>query len=90
MHQTASAASSATPAIGSSRPIVADAPLLLTIPEATRLLSIGRTTLYKLIALQQIKLVKVAGASRIVPSSLDDYLRDRGLSRGGTSEARQW
>lgn len=58
------------------RPIPANVPLLLTIPEATRLLSIGRTTLYKLIALRQIKLVKVAGASRVVRSSLDNYLRE--------------
>ncbi len=77
MHQPVSAASSATPAIASnSPPTVPDTPLLLTIPDATRLLSIGRTTLYKLIALRQIKLVKVAGASRVMRSSLNDYIRE--------------
>ncbi len=77
MHHRVSAASSTTPATASFlRPLDADAPLLVTIPEASRLLSVGRTTLYKLITLHRLKLVKVAGASRVTRSSVDDYLRE--------------
>lgn len=41
------------------------APLLLTIPQAARVLSIGRTTLYELIGEQQIEVVHIGRCARI-------------------------
>jgi excisionase family DNA binding protein len=52
-----------------------DLPLVVTINEATRLLSIGRTTLYKLMNERNVTTVKIGGASRILRSSLDDYVK---------------
>jgi excisionase family DNA binding protein len=53
----------------------ADLPLVVTIREASRLLCIGRTTLYKLMGEHHVTTVKVGGASRILRSSLDDYVK---------------
>lgn len=52
-----------------------DLPLVVTIKEATRLLSIGRTTLYKLMSERDLTTVKIGGASRILRSSLDEYVK---------------
>jgi excisionase family DNA binding protein len=41
------------------------APLLLTIPEAARVLAIGRTTLYELISDGAIDTVRIGRATRI-------------------------
>ncbi len=69
-----SAASFSMPASSSDR-VESDLPLVVTIKEATRLLSIGRTTLYKLMSKRDLTTVKIGCASRILRSSLDDYVK---------------
>lgn len=42
-----------------------DAPLLLRIPEAARLLGIGRTTLYQLVARGEVPVLRIGRSVRI-------------------------
>jgi excisionase family DNA binding protein len=56
-----------------------EVPLVVTVKEATRLLSIGRTTLYKLMSERDLTTVKIGGASRILRSSLDEYIKRAAL-----------
>jgi excisionase family DNA binding protein len=74
MRRQVSAASFSMPASSPDR-LESDIPLVVTIKEATRLLSIGRTTLYKLMSERNLTTVKIGGASRILRSSLDDYVK---------------
>jgi excisionase family DNA binding protein len=62
------------PASSSDR-LESDLPLVVTVKAATRLLSIGRTTLYKLMNERDLTTVKIGGASRILRSSLDEYAK---------------
>lgn len=76
MHELASAALSTAPAhLSVSTAPRSDTSPLLTVPEAMRLLTVGRTTLYKLIGLRHIQLVKIGGASRVLRASIDAYIR---------------
>jgi excisionase family DNA binding protein len=50
-------------------------PLVVTVTEATRLLSVGRTTLYKLMNDRDLTAIKIGGATRILRSSLDEYVK---------------
>lgn len=61
-------------------------PLLLTVPLSMTLLSIGRTTLYKLMHHGDVTVVKVGGATRILRSSVEDYISRNAIcaSPGGT------
>jgi excisionase family DNA binding protein len=52
-----------------------EAPLVVTIKEATRLLSVGRTTLYKLMNDGHLTAVKIGGASRVLRTSLDEFVQ---------------
>lgn len=74
MPREVSAASFSMPASSYDR-VESDLPLVVTIKEATRLLSIGRTTLYKLMSERDLTTVKIGGASRILRSSLDEYVK---------------
>jgi excisionase family DNA binding protein len=74
MPREISAASFSMPASSSDR-LESDLPLVVTIKEATRLLSIGRTTLYKLMSERDLTTVKIGGASRILRSSLNEYVK---------------
>ena len=74
MPKQISAASLSMPASSSDR-LESDLPLVVTIKEATRLLRIGRTTLYKLVSERDLTSVKIGGASRILRSSLDEYVK---------------
>jgi excisionase family DNA binding protein len=53
----------------------AEAPIVVTITEATRLLSVGRTTLYKLMNEGHLTAVKIGGASRVLRTSLDEFVQ---------------
>ncbi len=74
MPREISAASFPMPASYSNH-LETDLPLVVTIKEATRLLSIGRTTLYKLMSERNVTTVRIGGASRILRSSLDEYVK---------------
>lgn len=50
------------------------APLLLPIPDAARVLGIGRTTLYSLLAAQEIDSVTIGGRRLVVADSLRSYV----------------
>lgn len=52
-------------------------PLCVRVPEACRLLSVGRSKLYELIASGDIQTVKIGTGTRIVMASLRGLL-DRG------------
>ena len=53
------------------------APLLLTVPEAARVLAIGRTTLYELISTGAIETVHIGRAIRIPVESARTFVEDR-------------
>lgn len=57
----------------SSAPL-ADEPLTLTVEEAARLLGLGRTTTFRLVANGDIPSFKLGGRRFIVPSDLDAYI----------------
>lgn len=54
-----------------------DSPMLLTIPEAARLLAIGRTTLYSLIDRGELRAVAIGRARRIPRSALQEFVEAR-------------
>lgn len=49
-------------------------PLLLTVPEAAALLSIGRAKMYQLIARGDIKSVRIDGARRLRRADVEEYV----------------
>jgi excisionase family DNA binding protein len=51
-------------------------PLLVTIPEAARLLAIGRSTLYELIAAGQLATVRVRRCARISVDELQEFVAE--------------
>jgi excisionase family DNA binding protein len=74
MHTPASAEAPTAPAFHAITTQV-DVSLVVTVREATQLLRIGRTTLYKLMGERDVTTVKIGGASRILRSSIDDYVK---------------
>ena len=57
------------------------APLLLTVPEAARVLAIGRTTLYELISNGAIETVHIGRAIRIPVEATRAFVEGRRLNR---------
>jgi excisionase family DNA binding protein len=61
------------------RPINGDGvvlmPLLLTVEEAARLLSIGRPKMWRLAMSGEVLSVKIGGSRRIPKSAIEDYIR---------------
>jgi excisionase family DNA binding protein len=49
-------------------------PLLLTVAEAGRLLSVGRTTVYELIAQGELRTVHIGRACRVPVAAVSDYV----------------
>lgn len=49
-------------------------PLLISVPEAARLLGLGRTKLYELIATGEIEVVRIGRAARVPVASLRDFV----------------
>ncbi len=60
------------------------APLLLTIPDAGRLLGVGRTTMYELIGAGEVEVVHIGRAARIPLESVERFVdRLRSVSHTG-------
>jgi excisionase family DNA binding protein len=51
-----------------------DAPRLVTVAEAARLLGVGRTTLYHLMAVGDIRSVRIGRSHRIAVAELERYI----------------
>lgn len=51
-----------------------DAPLLLTVGDAARLLAVGRTTLYALIKRGELRTVAIGRARRIPRAALEQFV----------------
>jgi excisionase family DNA binding protein len=59
-------------------------PLLVTIPDAARLLAVGRSTLYELIAGGELQTVHIGRAVRIPVGELREFVARRvGTPQGG-------
>jgi excisionase family DNA binding protein len=66
---------------GEATAVAAVMPLLLTIPQAARVLAIGRTTVYELIKARHLEPVRIGRSTRIPVESLQDFVdRRRGMS----------
>ena len=52
-------------------------PILLTIPEAARLLSIGRTMAYELISAGELEVVHIGRAARVPVEAVREYVDRR-------------
>jgi excisionase family DNA binding protein len=52
-------------------------PLLLTIPQVAKLLSLGRTKVYELIDREQLPVVRFGRAVRVSPAALQRWLEQR-------------
>ena len=65
----------------------ADGPpaLLLTVPEAARLLAIGRTSLYRLIENGNLRVVKIGRATRVPVAELRTFVGEARQSPGARS-----
>jgi excisionase family DNA binding protein len=58
------------------------APLLLSVPEAARVLSCGRTNVYHMISTGQLESVKLGGLRRIPAAAVEAYVaRLRAVAR---------
>ena len=51
-----------------------DGVLLLTIVEAARVLSIGRTTMYELVGAGEIEVVHIGRSARVPVAALEEYV----------------
>ena len=56
-------------------------PILLTVPEAAVVLSIGRTTMYELIGSGAISVVHIGRSARIPVASIHDFVARRQATR---------
>lgn len=59
-----------------------DAPLLIDVNEAARRLSVGRTTIFQLIASGELETIKVGRLRRVPVAALETYVE---AQRAGTS-----
>lgn len=60
-------------------------PVLLTIPEAARLLSIGRTLTYELIAAGELEVVHIHRAARVPLDAVHEFVQRRRAGHAGTA-----
>ena len=63
--------------------------VLITIPEAARRLSIGRSTAYELIAAGRLEVVHVGRSARVPVDALDNLVEDLRARRRQTSVTTQ-
>ena len=63
--------------LGESRKSPNSAPLLCSVGDAMAALSIGRTTLYRLIGEGKIQTLKIGSSTRIVVASLNAFVAER-------------
>ncbi len=66
-----------------------DGVLLLTIVEAARVLSIGRTTMYELVGSGQIEIVHIGRSARVPVAALDEYVERRRAAGATVRPARK-
>lgn len=67
-------------------------PRLLTVPDAARLLGVGRTTAYELIAAGDLEVVHIGRSARVPTPAIDafvDRLRARNVDRDHLGYAAQ-
>lgn len=62
--------------------------LTVRVPVAARMLGIGRTKLYELIAAREIDVIKVGRATLIVVRSLELFVERHSLAAGGALQRR--
>ena len=54
-----------------------DEPLLLRVEEVARLLGVGRTTVYALVAAQKLPVVRIGRSVRIPREALEQWIREK-------------
>ncbi len=59
---------------GGSRHAISCAPLLMTVTDSMRTLSVGRTKFYELVGAGEIELVKIGNKSCAVVASIEAYV----------------
>lgn len=57
-----------------ARPPAATAPLLLTVVEAARLLGVGRSTTYELLAAGELESVHIGRCRRVPVAAVEDFV----------------
>ena len=57
-----------------NQPLNSLVPMLLTIPDAARVLAIGRTTMYELVADGAIEVVHIGRCVRVTTDAIRDFL----------------
>lgn len=62
-------------------------PLLISIPEAARLIGLGKSKFYALVKAGDITLVKLGGRSLVSVEALHDYVAER-LARAEAGRSR--
>lgn len=55
-------------------------PLLLTVPDAAKMLAIGKTALYQLIWSGELTPVRIGRSVRFTPAELERFVADRACS----------
>ena len=60
---------------------MAETPLLLTVPEAARLLHLGRNSVYELVACRQLPALRFGRAIRIPRASLEAWVQRAALEK---------
>jgi excisionase family DNA binding protein len=65
----------ANPTTGHSERPEPGTPLLLRVPEAARLLSVSRSTLYQLVAAGEVPVVRVGRSVRVVRRELERWVQ---------------
>ncbi len=67
----------------------ADGVLLLTIVEAARVLSIGRTTMYELVGAGEIEVVHIGRSARVPVAALEEYVDRQRRARITVSRSKE-
>lgn len=62
--------------------------LLLTMTEAARVLSIGRTTMYELVGAGEVEVVHIGGSARVPVAALEEYVERRRAERATVRPSR--
>ena len=66
-----------------------DGVLLLTMIEAARVLSIGRTTMYELVAADEIEVVHIGRSARVPVAALHEYVDRQRRARITVSRSKE-
>jgi len=66
---------------------MAETPLLLTVPEAARLLHLGRNSVYELVACRQLPALRFGRVIRIPRASLEAWVQRAALEKADGNTA---